>query len=145
MNIKIISRVHIYMYICPLDDHLLLTLGYDSVLLQSTSEIFFKQRNQYHTLLKKIRWIFCYYHFLQKRKIIFKISKVEVNLLVCQNYVPLPPFFQSKSAIFIEYCPKVFSRLVFKRYILINTELLYLFLEINWIKEIFSQPSISEM
>lgn len=94
LNIKIISRVHIYMYICPLDDHLLLTLGYDSVLLQSTSEIFFKQRNQYHTLLKKkIRWIFCYYHFLQKRKTIFKISKVEVNLLVCQNYVPLPPFF----------------------------------------------------
>lgn len=41
------------MYICPLDDHLLLTLGYDSVLLQSTSEIFFKQRNQYHTLFKK--------------------------------------------------------------------------------------------
>lgn len=41
------------MYICPLDDHLLLTLGYDSVLLQSTSEIFFKQRNPYHTLFKK--------------------------------------------------------------------------------------------
>lgn len=45
------------MYICPLDDHLLLTLGYDSVLLQSTSEIFFKQRNQYHTLLKKKKYV----------------------------------------------------------------------------------------
>lgn len=146
LNIKIISRVHIYMYICPLDDHLLLTLGYDSVLLQSTSEIFFKQRNPYHTLLKKIRWIFCYYHFLQKRRIIFKISKVEVNLLVCQNYVPLPPFFFKVNQQFLlNIVRKYFSRLVFKRYILINTELLYLFLEINWIKKIFSQPSISEM
>lgn len=121
------------MYICPLDDHLLLTLGYDSVLLQSTSEIFFKQRNQYHTLLKKKKTLnFLLLSFSTKEEDNIQNFKGRSKFTRVPKLCPPPPFFfQSKSAIFIEYCPKVFSRLVFKRYILINTELLYLFLEIN--------------
>lgn len=121
------------MYICPLDDHLLLTLGYDSVLLQSTSEFFFKQRNQYHTLLKKKNTLnFLLLSFSTKEEDNIQNFKGRSKFTRVPKLCPPPPFFfQSKSAIFIEYCPKVFSRLVFKRYILINTELLYLFLEIN--------------
>lgn len=120
------------MYICPLDDHLLLTLGYDSVLLQSTSEIFFKQRNPYHTLLKKNTLNFLLLSFSTKEEDNIQNFKGRSKFTRVPKLCPPPPFFFKVNQQFLlNIVRKYFSRLVFKRHILINTELLYLFLEIN--------------
>lgn len=81
------------MYICPLDDHLLLTLGYDSVLLQSTIEIFFKLRNPYHTLLKKNTLNFLLLSFSTKEEDNIQNFKGRSKFTRVPKLCPPPPFF----------------------------------------------------
>lgn len=81
------------MYICPLDYHLLLTLGYDSVLLQSTSEIFFKQRNPYHTLLKKNTLNFLLLSFSTQEEDNIQNFKGRSIFTRVPKLCPPPPFF----------------------------------------------------